>query len=61
MTLTTTAEIDQARANAFAEKMIGTLWGRERAERMLREAGFNQIEVHQLAHDFQNYFYIVRR
>jgi SAM-dependent methyltransferase len=39
---------------------LGTMWGREQADQMLREAGFGQIDVHQLAHDFQNYFYVVR-
>ncbi len=37
---------------------LGTMWGQEKALEMLAEAGFNQVEVHQLPHDFQN-FYVV--
>jgi hypothetical protein len=33
---------------------LGAMWRRERAEAMLREAGFRSIEVHRLAHDPQN-------
>jgi SAM-dependent methyltransferase len=40
---------------------LGTLWGRELAERMLREAGFKRVDVHELAHDPQNYFYVMRK
>jgi len=40
---------------------LGTMWGRERAVEMLRQAGFGSLEVKDLPHDFQNYFYIVRK
>ncbi len=39
---------------------LGTMWGRQLAETMLREAGFTHIEVKRLAHDFQNDYYIIR-
>lgn len=39
---------------------LGTMWGRQLAEKMLKEAGFNRVEVKRLAHDFQNDYYIVR-
>lgn len=39
---------------------LGTMWGRQLAEKMLREAGFASVEVRRLAHDFQNDYYIVR-
>jgi len=39
---------------------LGTMWGRQLAEKMLREAGFESIEVKRLAHDFQNDYYVVR-
>ena len=39
---------------------LGTMWGRQLAERMLREAGFGSIEIKRLAHDFQNDYYVVR-
>jgi 2-polyprenyl-3-methyl-5-hydroxy-6-metoxy-1,4-benzoquinol methylase len=39
---------------------LGTMWGRQKAERMLREAGFSRIEVHRLAHDIQNDYWVIR-
>lgn len=39
---------------------LGTMWGREKAQELLREAGFRHIEIHRLAHDFQNEYYVVR-
>jgi 2-polyprenyl-3-methyl-5-hydroxy-6-metoxy-1,4-benzoquinol methylase len=40
---------------------LGAMWGRETAVQMLSEAGFENIEVHQLAHDFQNDYYVIRK
>jgi SAM-dependent methyltransferase len=40
---------------------LGTMWGRQRAREMLREAGFTRIELHELEHDVQNDFYVLRR
>ncbi len=40
---------------------LGAMWGKELACEMLEEAGFTTIEIKQLPHDFQNYFYIVRK
>jgi 2-polyprenyl-3-methyl-5-hydroxy-6-metoxy-1,4-benzoquinol methylase len=40
---------------------LGTMWGRELAQRMLREAGFRSCEIMNLAHDIQNCYYIVRK
>jgi 2-polyprenyl-3-methyl-5-hydroxy-6-metoxy-1,4-benzoquinol methylase len=40
---------------------LGTMWGEELAIRMLREAGFTQMKVHRLAHDFQNMYLVVRK
>jgi SAM-dependent methyltransferase len=40
---------------------LGTMWGEELAVDMLRDAGFRQVEVRQLAHDFQNNFYLMRK
>jgi len=37
---------------------LGTLWGKEKALEMLAEAGFDQVSVHELPHDIQNYFYV---
>jgi SAM-dependent methyltransferase len=40
---------------------LGTMWGEELAIEMLERAGFEQIAVHQLEHDFQNNFYVTRK
>ncbi len=39
---------------------LGTMWGEELAIEMLNDAGFSDVEVHRLAHDFQNNFYVMR-
>ena len=40
---------------------LGTCWGRELAERMLRDTGFSTISVEKLPHDDMNYYYIARK
>jgi 2-polyprenyl-3-methyl-5-hydroxy-6-metoxy-1,4-benzoquinol methylase len=40
---------------------LGTMWGEEKALEMLEEAGFAEVEVKQLPHDFQNSYYIARK
>lgn len=40
---------------------LGTMWGEELAIEMLKQAGFDKIDVHQLAHDFQNNFYVMKK
>jgi SAM-dependent methyltransferase len=40
---------------------LGTMWGEEKAKEMLREAGFESVEVEQLPHDFTNSYFIVRK
>ena len=40
---------------------LGTMWGKEKALEMLKEAGFNHVEVKNLDHDFQNNYYIVNK
>ena len=40
---------------------LGAAWGEEKALELLREAGFNNIEVRQLPHDIVNNYYIVRK
>ncbi len=39
---------------------LGAMWGREKALAYFREAGFSDVQVHELAHDFQNYYYVCR-
>lgn len=40
---------------------LGAMWGEEMTLEMLEEAGFMNIDIKQLAHDFQNNYYIVRK
>lgn len=37
---------------------LGTCWGRELAEAMLRDAGFQNVSVQTLPHDEMNYYYV---
>lgn len=38
---------------------LGTMWGQEKAKELLQLAGFKDIRIEQLAHDFQNDYYII--
>lgn len=40
---------------------LGTMWGEELTREYLQRAGFGAIETHQLAHDIQNNWYVVRK
>ncbi len=40
---------------------LGTMWGRELALKMLAEAGFPNVEVKQLDHDFQNEYFLATK
>ncbi len=37
------------------------MWGQEKAQELLNEAGFTQVEIQQQPHDFQNDYYIVSK
>lgn len=39
---------------------LGTMWGREKAREYFADAGFGQITVHQLPHDVQNDYWVLR-
>ncbi|HMO99482.1 MAG TPA: class I SAM-dependent methyltransferase [Kiritimatiellia bacterium] len=39
---------------------LGTAWGVQLAERMLREAGFDAITTHRFPHDSQNVYFIMK-
>lgn len=39
---------------------LGAMWGREKADAMLREAGFSNIRIQRLEHDIQNDWYVIR-
>lgn len=40
---------------------LGAMWGKEKALSMLKDAGFTQVTIKQLEHDFQNDYYIIRK
>ena len=40
---------------------LGTMWGQEKAQELLTEAGFTDIVIHQLEHDFQNDYYVITK
>ncbi len=40
---------------------LGTMWGEELAVEMLDKAGFAEVDVNQLDHDFQNNFYVMKK
>ncbi|HEX8918908.1 MAG TPA: class I SAM-dependent methyltransferase [Chloroflexota bacterium] len=40
---------------------LGAMWGEGRTREYLQRAGFSAIEIHQLAHDIQNNWYVVRK
>jgi hypothetical protein len=42
----------------LARKLPLLKWRKEKATEMLNDAGFTNIEVKRLPHDFQNYYYI---
>jgi hypothetical protein len=40
---------------------LGAMWGEEKTREYLERAGFGSVEKHELAHDIQNNWYVVRR
>ncbi len=38
---------------------LGTMWGRQKARELLDAAGFGDVEIHRLEHDFQNDYYVI--
>lgn len=40
---------------------LGTMWGEEKAREMLADAGFTSVSKHELAHDFQNNWYVITK
>ena len=40
---------------------LGAMWGEEKTREYLQKAGFRTVETHQLAHDIQNNWYVVRK
>jgi SAM-dependent methyltransferase len=40
---------------------LGAMWGEEKTREYLQRAGFRSVEKHELAHDIQNNWYVVRK
>ncbi len=40
---------------------LGAMWGEEKTREYLQRAGFRSIKTHQLSHDIQNNWYVVRK
>ena len=40
---------------------LGAMWGEEKTREYLDRAGFRSVEKHELAHDIQNNWYVVRK
>ena len=40
---------------------LGAMWGQQKAEAMLREAGFSEIETAHVEGDFFNNYYVARK
>lgn len=40
---------------------LGAMWGEEKTREYLEKAGFRSVEKHELAHDIQNNWYVVRK
>jgi len=40
---------------------LGAMWGEEKTRQYLAEAGFRSVELHRLAHDIQNNWYVVTK
>jgi ubiquinone/menaquinone biosynthesis C-methylase UbiE len=40
---------------------LGAMWGEEKTREYLQKAGFRSIVTHQLAHDIQNNWYVVKK
>jgi 2-polyprenyl-3-methyl-5-hydroxy-6-metoxy-1,4-benzoquinol methylase len=40
---------------------LGAMWGEEKTREYLQRAGFRSIETHELAHDIQNNWYVIRK
>jgi hypothetical protein len=45
----------------YVQEWLGAMRGEELALEMLRRAGFEQVAVHRLEHDFQNSFYVTEK
>jgi 2-polyprenyl-3-methyl-5-hydroxy-6-metoxy-1,4-benzoquinol methylase len=46
---------------AYDGEGLGAMWGEEKAEEMLNDAGFKNVTKHKLEHDFMNTYYVATK
>lgn len=46
---------------AYGGAGLGAMWGEEKAVEMLNEAGFSNVVLHHLEHDFMNTYYVATK
>jgi ubiquinone/menaquinone biosynthesis C-methylase UbiE len=46
---------------AYGGKGLGAMWGEEKCVEMLKEAGFNNVVLYHLEHDFMNTYYVATK
>ncbi len=46
---------------AYDGEGLGAMWGEEKAVEMMKEAGFKDIKLNQLEHDFMNTYYVATK
>ncbi len=46
---------------AYDGQGLGAMWGEEKCVEMLNEAGFQNVDLHHLPHDFMNTYYVARK
>lgn len=46
---------------AYGGAGLGAMWGEEKAVEMLNEAGFSNVTLHHLEHDFMNTYYVATK
>ncbi|MBA2378204.1 MAG: hypothetical protein H0V76_01360 [Blastocatellia bacterium] len=46
---------------AYEGEGLGAMWGEETAVKMIKEAGFNNVDTHYLDHDIMNAYYVATK
>jgi hypothetical protein len=46
---------------AYDGEGLGAMWGEEKAVEMMKAAGFANVSLHKLDHDFMNTYYVATK
>lgn len=46
---------------AYGGEGLGAMWGEEKAVEMMKAAGFSNVDLHKLDHDFMNTYYVATK